>query len=71
MTTECPKWLCAGARALDTATGRTGVVQFLQSGEGVLHTGPVTQAVRVRLRPVEPSRTGWWAEVGTLCAMLP
>ncbi|WP_189939252.1 hypothetical protein [Streptomyces sulfonofaciens] len=62
----CPSWLAAGARALDTATGRTGVVQFLQSEDREVCTSSSQHAKRARLRSVDSTRPGWWAEVGSL-----
>ncbi|GHJ38005.1 hypothetical protein Sm713_36140 [Streptomyces sp. TS71-3] len=68
---ECPAWLSVGARALDIDTGRTGVVQFLQSADREVCTESTLRAERVRLRSVDSNRPGWWAQVRSLRWKLP
>ncbi|PJE94466.1 hypothetical protein CUT44_30075 [Streptomyces carminius] len=72
MTTDEPalsdasSWLTIGARAVDTGTGRTGVVLLLRDAAGNVHTEGIERPVRALLRCEGRREPRWWAEVGEL-----
>jgi hypothetical protein len=61
-----PRWIGTGVPTLDTATGRTGVIQMFRDDAGMIHTTARRGSTEAALRPLGASGPTWWAQLADL-----